>query len=141
MNVLSKSSSSPTDSQLAISYSQVKRPRQNKVAFNWVIDQMDPMEIPKQSRLLLRQKIAICKLMVGSYCQGRCPHNSLNMEMLGWYLHGILTPMFQSWCGKALCRLPKEKHGCQLSYKTLDNLSCLSIRQIDNLQSGGENLH
>lgn len=45
-----------------------------------------PMEIPKQPRMMLRQRIALHKLAVGPHCQGQHPYNSLNTESLSWYL-------------------------------------------------------
>lgn len=39
------------------------------------------MEIPKQPRLLVKQKVALYNQTVGPHCQGQHPHNSLKMEM------------------------------------------------------------
>lgn len=44
------------------------------IAFGWVVGWGGPTEIPKQSRLMLGQKIALWKL-VESHCQGHYPHS------------------------------------------------------------------
>ena len=38
------------------------------------------METPKEPRLLLKQRAALCKLTVGPHWQGQQPQNSLNTE-------------------------------------------------------------
>jgi hypothetical protein len=42
------------------------------------------MEIPKQPRLLLIQKVALCKWTAGIEWGRQLPRNSLNMEKLSW---------------------------------------------------------
>lgn len=42
-----------------------------KVVFNWIVSQGGPMEIPKQSRLMLRQRVALHTLIAQPHCQGQ----------------------------------------------------------------------
>lgn len=76
---------------------------------------------------MLRQMVALCKLISRPYWLGQHPHISLNTEkficMKSLPLPSVSQPFGYR---KVLFRLPKEKHGRQLNHNPVtDNLSCL----------------
>lgn len=81
------------------------------------------MEIQKQPRLMLRQRVVLTNWQ-GGPCWEQPPHNSLNMELVPTW---NLDPPFSSpSCRKVLCRLLQKKQGHQPSHKILTySLSCL----------------
>lgn len=38
------------------------------------------MELSEQTKLLVRQQVALCRATVEPHCQGQHPHDSLNLE-------------------------------------------------------------
>jgi len=64
------------------------------VAFSQVIGWQVSMEIPKQPRLTLGQKVSLKNLASGHHCLRQRPHSSLNVERWCWCLHRTITPIF-----------------------------------------------
>lgn len=62
------------------------------------------MEILKQNKLMLGQKVSLHKLTSGPYCQVQHPRSSMTMEGSSWCLPGAFSPVFQSlvWEGTLL---------------------------------------
>lgn len=64
-------------SQLDISFSQAKLPVVRVDCIR--LSQRGPMEIPKQPRLVLGQRVVLCKQRAGIHCCRQRPHSSLNV--------------------------------------------------------------
>lgn len=59
------------ESQLAIFCHQTRLPAEGLGYTQLVVSQQGSLEIPKQPRLLLRKRVTVHKLTVGSQCQGQ----------------------------------------------------------------------
>jgi hypothetical protein len=99
------------------------------VTSQWVIGQRDPMEIPKQLRLLLSLKFVLHKLTRPSHLIGHtklaCPHRAF-------------TPAcYFLWYRKVLFMLTKEKLKHQPSHKLFDLQWCPACKISYN--NGGTN--
>ena len=104
------------------------------------------MEIPKQSRLLLRQQVVFQKFTAGPHCCRPHSHNSLNMENSSGCLHEAFTSLFQ-FLGTG--RYSEHNQGRNMntkpSHKTFDlqcvlPMRCARIMVAQNLQEQPTNV-
>lgn len=78
----------------------------SQVAMGWVTGWKGPMDTAKPHRLMLGEKVAFQK-----------KKNDTEIKLVAAQ---SFYPTFQSlWCRRVLCRLLKEKPGCQASHRIL----------------------
>lgn len=83
----------------------------------------------QDTHAVVNTRTTLCKLTLRLYYTGEYPHNSLNIEKSGLWLHKDLNTISKFvWYGKILWRLMEDKLGHQPSHKILEVPTALPIK-------------